>query len=341
MYLYAAAGPGWYASFEQEGEFADVLSDPAKAAGLDLHDREQYRRHPLHGRCPAAGGALAGRRLLPVVVKDVAGLVPGAYKGRGKGNRFLADLCDADVLVHVVDVTGKADRDGNAVITEVASSSSAGKESGDRGSSPMEDAEWIREELHRWIHGNVRGKWSSVVHTTRTKGVSPVVTQTQRDRCAQRVLALFTGYQGPRWCVERAAERAGLELERASLWGALDLHRMVAHFLCIRFPVCLALNKIDALGSSEEELAVIAHCQEAARLKGEVAVPVSARAECFVLNSMAAASIQGGGAELSAALKKGTSAQEAAIHSQVVQRYGTSGVLEVRLAYSSVNTLIG
>jgi ribosome-binding ATPase YchF (GTP1/OBG family) len=57
-----------------------------------------------------------GRRLLPIIVKDVAGLVPGAYKGRGKGNRFLADLCDADVLVHVVDATGRADRDGNVLV---------------------------------------------------------------------------------------------------------------------------------------------------------------------------------------------------------------------------------
>jgi hypothetical protein len=27
----------------------------------------------------------------------------------------LADLCDADVLVHVVDATGRSDRDGNAL----------------------------------------------------------------------------------------------------------------------------------------------------------------------------------------------------------------------------------
>ena len=29
----------------------------------------------------------SGRRLLPVMLKDVAGLVPGAYKGRGRGNK--------------------------------------------------------------------------------------------------------------------------------------------------------------------------------------------------------------------------------------------------------------
>ena len=85
----------------------------------------------MHGRDPSSG-----RRLLPITVKDVAGLVPGAYKGRGKGNKFLSDLCDADVLVHVVDATGRSDRDGNILLLE-----------GETGSSPIEDSEWIREEL--------------------------------------------------------------------------------------------------------------------------------------------------------------------------------------------------
>jgi ribosome-binding ATPase YchF (GTP1/OBG family) len=81
----------------------------------------------MHGR------DTLGRRLLPIIVKDVAGLVPGAYKGRGKGNRFLADLCDADVLVHVVDATGRSDKDGNII------------EEGVEGlcSSPSDDAKWL------------------------------------------------------------------------------------------------------------------------------------------------------------------------------------------------------
>ena len=37
------------------------------------------------GRTTAYGRDSTDRRLLPVMVKDVAGLVPGAYKGRGKG----------------------------------------------------------------------------------------------------------------------------------------------------------------------------------------------------------------------------------------------------------------
>ena len=52
--------------------------------------------------CVSSGGKLAskaaqlppGRRTIsiPVMLRDVAGLVPGACEGKGKGNRFLNDL---------------------------------------------------------------------------------------------------------------------------------------------------------------------------------------------------------------------------------------------------------
>jgi ribosome-binding ATPase YchF (GTP1/OBG family) len=41
---------------------------------------------------------------------------PGAYKGRGRGNVFLNDLCDADVLVHVVDASGTTDSEGAGAV---------------------------------------------------------------------------------------------------------------------------------------------------------------------------------------------------------------------------------
>ena len=78
-------GSGWYLS-------PQVDSLPEAAGGPSA-------RGGAFGRADAAG---KHGRYLPVVIKDVAGLVPGAYKGRGKGNKFLGDLCDADVLIHVV-----------------------------------------------------------------------------------------------------------------------------------------------------------------------------------------------------------------------------------------------
>lgn len=64
-------------------------------------------------RCQARYGHSAqGERFVPVLLKDVAGLVPGACEGRGRGNKFLNDLLDADVLVHVVDLSGQTDENG-------------------------------------------------------------------------------------------------------------------------------------------------------------------------------------------------------------------------------------
>ena len=49
-----------------------------------------------------------GRRLILVLLKDVAGLVPGEYQGRGRNN----DLTDADVLIHILDASGRQTKAG-------------------------------------------------------------------------------------------------------------------------------------------------------------------------------------------------------------------------------------
>ena len=84
-----------------------------------------------------------GRRLLPVLLKDVAGLVPGAYQGRGRGNKFLNDLTDADVLVHVVDASGTADSEGNTVGDNDDDDDNNTKTNG-APSQPLGDLAWIR-----------------------------------------------------------------------------------------------------------------------------------------------------------------------------------------------------
>ncbi|GFR42959.1 hypothetical protein Agub_g3957, partial [Astrephomene gubernaculifera] len=68
---------------------------------LDSADPRFTNIDPLRRWAGAAGWSAPPVRPLlwrkvPVVVKDVAGLVPGAYQGRGRGNAFLNDLCDAD-----------------------------------------------------------------------------------------------------------------------------------------------------------------------------------------------------------------------------------------------------
>lgn len=96
-------------------------------------------------RCPARecnprkGACLGGTRFVPIKLYDVAGLVPGAHKGRGLGNQFLDDARRSDVLVMVVDATGTTDTEGNQ---------------GD--GNPVEDITFVMEEFDRWLAGIIK-----------------------------------------------------------------------------------------------------------------------------------------------------------------------------------------
>ena len=61
---------------------------------------------------PRTGYVQAGWRFVPVELLDVAGLVPGAHEGKGKGNVFLDDLNQADALIQVIDVSGSVTIEG-------------------------------------------------------------------------------------------------------------------------------------------------------------------------------------------------------------------------------------
>src|SRR3989344_1700919 len=52
------------------------------------------------------GYCINGTRFVPVQLIDVAGLVSEAHLGKGRGNQFLNDLAQADVLIHIVDISG-------------------------------------------------------------------------------------------------------------------------------------------------------------------------------------------------------------------------------------------
>ena len=113
----------------------------------------------------------------------------------------------------------------------------------------------------------------------------------------------------------------------APAWTTFDLHRLVAHYLSVRFPICLALNKIDAFPDSSHRnnsnddtqkknhgsnnnncevlkknvidptggdggRGIVQECRSQAISRGELAVPVSAFAENWNILKQAHALIQ-------------------------------------------------
>ncbi|MDD2644472.1 MAG: 50S ribosome-binding GTPase, partial [Methanobacteriaceae archaeon] len=90
-----------------------------------------------------------GTRLIPIELIDVAGLVPGAHEGKGLGNKFLDDLTQAKVFLHVIDASGSTDEEGNPV---------------DLGShDPLEDIGFLENEIVMWMYGILNRNWTRLI----------------------------------------------------------------------------------------------------------------------------------------------------------------------------------
>lgn len=93
---------------------------------------------------PREGFCINGKRFVPIELLDVAGLVPGAHEGRGLGNQFLDDLSAADVLVHVVDMSGTTDSEGKPC----------------ENYDPCNDIKFLEEEIDCWFAAILVKSWN-------------------------------------------------------------------------------------------------------------------------------------------------------------------------------------
>jgi len=66
-------------------------------------------------------------------------------------------------LIHVVDSSGSADAEGNTIVA------AGSEEKNNIGSNPMDDLDWIFNELIQWVFFNVTAKWDVVVRKGRDK----------------------------------------------------------------------------------------------------------------------------------------------------------------------------
>jgi hypothetical protein len=113
-----------------------------------------YLRSPDPGRelnvvpQPKNSIVVGDTRLVPVELLDVAGLVPDAHTGKGLGNQFLDDLRQAKALIHVVDVSGSTDEEGNPV---------------DVGShDPVDDIGFLTSEIDHWFMTIISKDWTKI-----------------------------------------------------------------------------------------------------------------------------------------------------------------------------------
>ncbi|GMM53176.1 hypothetical protein DASB73_041390 [Starmerella bacillaris] len=206
------------------GAFPFTTIDPNTATGYVSVDcacgrkgieKQQFCK-PNYGWCNN------GTRYVPVVLLDVAGLVPGAHEGKGLGNKFLDDLRHADCLIHVVDASGTTDAEGKNA----------------KGYDPLQDVDWLQDEIYRWVKGNLMEKWGSIVRRH-------IAT---KSSAAETLANQFSGYGATRALVQTAllqAQKNDLAGEKLEKWSQDEIDNVVKTFVTTKFPTVLALNKSD------------------------------------------------------------------------------------------------
>ncbi|MEB3780808.1 MAG: redox-regulated ATPase YchF [Desulfurococcales archaeon] len=177
--------------------------------------------------CDASNSiCLGGWRMIPVKMMDVAGLVPGAHRGRGLGNRFLDDLRRADVLLLVVDASGSTDPEGVPVKP---------------GSyDPVEEVRSMLRELDEWMYSIVRRDWDKFARTVDTSGVLDVP-----GAIAQRL----SGLSIRKSHVVDALNVTGLGDRKLSSWSDDDLRQFIVELRRRAKPIVIVANKADIPGS--------------------------------------------------------------------------------------------
>ncbi len=175
----------------------------------------------LPGCNPRTGMCIRGNRFIPVKIMDVAGLIPGASMGRGLGNKFMDDLRQADILIHVVDASGSTDLEGNPV---------------NPGSiDPVEEAELIQREVDEWFKNVVLRIWENKIskHIYTVKEPIDYLTQS------------LSGLSIRKQHVVEAISKAGLEGKKLRDWKREDVEEFAKLLRRISKPIIIAANKID------------------------------------------------------------------------------------------------
>ena len=173
---------------------------------------------------PREGFVLEENRFVPVELMDVAGLVPGAYEGKGMGNKFLDDLNQANALIHVIDVSGSTNERGEAVET--------------LSYNPSEDIRFLELELDMWFLGILKKGWDKFSRTVKYENKSVV----------QPLAKQLSGLRVTEGMVKDVIRDYDSD---PTTWSEQDLMKLASALRKKAKPMVIAANKVDVPGALE------------------------------------------------------------------------------------------
>ena len=205
-----------------------------------VHEEFGVKDNPSNSLC------LDGVRLIPIEFIDCAGLVPGAWEGRGLGNQFLDEIRRADALIHIVDASGGTDCEGRLC------------KPGEH--DPMEDVEFLEHEITMWMANIIKKDWPKIARTVEAESKDLFSMLEER----------LSGLSIKRNHLLEAIRKTGLT-EKVTSWNEEEFLKFVDTLRQIAKPMIIGANKMD-LPSAEDNL-------EKLKQSGHIVVPCCAEAE--------------------------------------------------------------
>jgi ribosome-binding ATPase YchF (GTP1/OBG family) len=160
-------------------------------------------------------------RKIPVKIIDVAGLVPGAYEGKGMGNQFLSDLAQADILIHVLDISGSLNEEGEQV--------KAGSH------DPEQDITFLENEIAQWMNGILKKDWMKAVRKAKT----------ERKNIIDFIADKLTGIKIGKSYIQKSISKLSLDTSKVDEWNDEEILELCKEVRRLGKPIIIAANKID------------------------------------------------------------------------------------------------
>jgi len=213
---------------------------------VDCIDEEfKTQCHPNHGFC------INHKRFVPIEIMDVAGLVPGASEGKGLGNQFLDDLRQADVFIHIVDMSGTTDSEGKTLDEDKIGSH-----------GPEQDIEFLEKELDLWYYNIFVKVWKSFSRKS----------EQEKQKFTEAVAKQFSGLKVNEEHVKSVLLKNDFPV-RPSSWTDEQLMSFASKLRHESKPTIIVANKVD-LEKGKENYELLKD-----KFKDFIIVPCSADSE--------------------------------------------------------------
>ena len=187
-----------------------------------IENEFKVKCNPQHGFC------INGHRFVPVDLMDVAGLVQGASEGKGLGNKFLDDLRQADVFIHIVDASGTTDEGGKQT----------------QGYDPCNDVLFLEDELNKWYFNIMIKIWKSFARKVEGENIN----------FSEAVAKQFSGLKVKEEDVKSVLLKLSFaQSKKPSQWTEAEVMKFSSELRKHSKPMIIAANKAD-LGDAPKNI---------------------------------------------------------------------------------------